>query len=303
MITTLGHYLEVVKENLKLDPSEKQEVLRELESHVEDRLQELRESGLSEEEAATSCLGLLGSAKLVARKLYEAHSQGTWKQTLLASMPHLLFGLLFALNWWQDIGWLLIAIVLIIGIALYGWWHSKPSWLFPWLGYSLVPLVAAGLLLLYLPRVWSWLVVLLYIPLVLWLVGSIIVQTIKRDWLYSTLMLLPVPIILGWVLIAGSGEKFPESSLERLQNFAPWIAVSFLILGVTVAIFIRLRQRLLKVAALLILGLLTLVMVAYCAKGILNLPAFLLLTILMLSLFLVPSLVERKLRYSRAGVG
>ncbi len=303
MITTLGHYLEVVKENLKLDPSEKQEILRELESHVEDRLQELRESGLSEEEAATSCLGLLGSAKLVARKLYEAHSQGTWKQTLLASMPHLLFGLLFALNWWQDIGWLLIAIVLIIGIALYGWWHSKPSWLFPWLGYSLVPLVAAGLLLLYLPRVWSWLVVLLYIPLVLWLVGSIIVQTIKRDWLYSTLMLLPVPIILGWVLIAGSGEKFPESSLERLQNFAPWIAVSFLILGVTVAIFIRLRQRLLKVAALLILGLLTLVMVAYCAKGILNLPAFLLLTILMLSLFLVPSLVERKLRYSRAGVG
>ncbi len=303
MITTLGHYLEVVKENLKLDPSEKQEVLSELESHFEDRLQELRESGLSEEEAATSCLGLFGSAKLVARKLYEAHSQGTWKQTLLASMPHLLFGLLFALNWWQDIGWLLIAIVLIIGIALYGWWHSKPSWLFPWLGYSLVPLVAAGLLLLYLPRAWSWLVVLLYIPLVLWLVGSIIVQTIKRDWLYSTLMLLPVPVILGWVLITGSGEKFPESSLERLQNFAPWIAVSFLILGATVAIFIRLRQRLLKVAALLILGLLTLVMVAYCAKGILSLPTFLLLTMLMLSLFLVPSLVERKLRYSRAGVG
>ena len=303
MATVLGHYLETVKDNLKLDPSEKKDVLNELESHLEDRFEELKEAGLSEEEAATSCLGLLGSAKLVARKLYEAHSHGTWKQTLLASMPHLLFGLLFALNWWQDIGWLLVSLVLVIGIALYGWRHSRPTWLFPWLGYSLVPLVAAGLLLLYLPKVWSWLAILLYVPLVLWLIGSIIIQTLKRDWLYSTLMLLPVPVILSWILVAGSGEKFPESSLERLQGFASWIAVSFLTLGATVAIFIRLRQRLLKVAALLVLGLLTLVMVAYCAKGMLSLPTFLLLTILMLSLFLTPSLVERKIRYGRVGVG
>ena len=301
MITVLGHYLEIVRDNLKLDPQEKQEVLHELESHIEDRYQEFKEAGLSEEEAAHNCLGLLGSAKLVARNLYEAHSQGTWKQTLLASMPHLLFGLLFALRWWRDVGWLLVTLVLAVSIVLYFRWRTRPTWLFPWLGYSLVPLVAAGLLLLYLPRVWSWLAIVLYIPLVLWLVGSIVIQTIKRDWLYSTLMLLPVPVILSWVLATGSGENFPESTLERLNYFAPWIATSFLFLGAAVAVFIRTRQRMLKVTTLLILGFLTLVSVAYYARGMLNLPSFLLLTILMLSLFLIPSWVERKIKYSADG--
>ena len=57
-------------------------------------------------------------------------------------MPHLLFGLLFALRWWQDVGWLLVALVLAVSIVLYLRWRTHPTWLFPWLGYSLVPLVA-----------------------------------------------------------------------------------------------------------------------------------------------------------------
>ncbi len=299
MITLLGQYLEEVKGDLRLDPEVEQEVLRELESHIEDRFEELREAGLSEEEAASNCLGLLGSARIVARKLYEAHSQGTWKQTILAATPHLLFALLFALNWWHDIGWLLITLILVSGMALYGWRHSKPLWLFPWLGYSLVPLIAAGLILLYLPKVWSWLAILFYIPSVLWLVGSIILQTTKRDWLYSSLMLLPIPIIIGWVLVAGSGERFPLSTLERLNELAPWIATSFLALGITVAVFIRLRRRLLKVSTLLVMGSLSLLMVAYCSQGMLGLPSFLLLIILMLCLFLIPCLVERRIKYRR----
>ncbi len=40
-------------------------------------------TALSEEEASENCLGVLGSAKLVARQLYETHSQGTWGQRLL----------------------------------------------------------------------------------------------------------------------------------------------------------------------------------------------------------------------------
>lgn len=301
MATAINRYLAIVRDNLRLVPSAKQEVLSELESHIEDRFEELREKGLSDEEAAKSCIGLLGSAKMVARQIYEAHSQGSWKQTLLASMPHLLFALLFALNWWQDIGWLLIAPILVVGIAIYGWRHNKPTWLFPWLGYSLVPLIAAGLLLLYLPRGWSWLAILLYIPLVLWLVGSIIIQTLKRDWLYSTLMLLPVPVILSWFLAVWSVEGFPQSSLQRLQDFAPGIGLSFLALAATAAIFIRLRQRALKVTALLTSGLLTLVMVAYYAEGRLSLIAFLILILLMVSLFLIPPWMERGIGYGDEG--
>jgi MFS family permease len=299
VVTELNHYLDSVRDNLRLDLSSEREVTSELETHIEDRLQELRQAGLSEEEAANTCVKLLGSAKLVARQIYEAHSQGTWRQALLASMPHLLFGLLFALNWWQGIGWLLVMLVLVLSVAVYGWWHGKPAWLFSWLGYSLLPVVVAGLLLLYLPKGWSWVAILLYIPLALWLLYRITVQTIKRDWLYSSLMLFPVPIILGWFLAVQLEGRFPEFSVERLHDLAPWIGLSFLALAVTAATFIRLRQRWLKVTVLFISGLLTLIMAACYAEGRLGLSTFLVLILVLLSLFLTPALLERKIRYYR----
>jgi len=285
VVTELNHYLDSVRDNLRLDLSSEREVTSELETHIEDRLQELRQAGLSEEEAANTCVKLLGSAKLVARQI--------------ASMPHLLFGLLFALNWWQGIGWLLVMLVLVLSVAVYGWWHGKPAWLFSWLGYSLLPVVVAGLLLLYLPKGWSWVAILLYIPLALWLLYRITVQTIKRDWLYSSLMLFPVPIILGWFLAVQLEGRFPEFSVERLHDLAPWIGLSFLALAVTAATFIRLRQRWLKVTVLFISGLLTLIMAACYAEGRLGLSTFLVLILVLLSLFLTPALLERKIRYYR----
>jgi len=298
MVTELSHYLDSVRDNLRLDPLSERKVTNELEAHIEDRLQELRQSGLSEEEAANACVKLLGSAKMVARQIYEAHSQGTWRQALLASMPHLLFGLLFTLNWWQGISWLLVMLVLVLSMAIYGWWHGKPAWLFPWLGYSLLPVVVAGLLLLYLPKGWSWVAILLYIPLALCLLYRITVQTIKRDWLYSSLMLFPAPIILGWLLAVQLEGRFPEFSVERLHDLAPWIGLSFLALAVTAAAFIRLRRRWLKVTVLFISGLLTLIMAACYADGRLGLSTFLVLILALLGLFLTPALLERKIRSS-----
>ena len=298
MTTVLSHYLDNVRENLRLDVSSEREVIHELETHIEEELQELKEAGLSEEEAASTCLSLLGSAKLVARQIYEAHSQGTWSQALLAAMPHLLFGLLFALNWWRGIGWLLGMLVLVLSMAVYGWWRGKPAWLFPWLGYSLLPVAVAGLLLLYLPEGLAWVAILLYIPMALWLLYSITVQTIKRDWLYSSLMLFPLPIIIGWFLAVEPVDKFSEYWLQRVQDFAPWIGLSFLALAVTVATFVRLRKRWLKVSVLVVSGLITLTMIAYYTGGRLSIPAFLILIVVMLLLLLSPALVERTLKHT-----
>jgi len=298
MLTVLSHYLDSVKENLRLDHSSQREVIQELEAHIEDEVQDLRESGLSEEEAASTCLTLLGSAKMVARQIYEAHSQGSWTQALLAATPHLLFALLFVLNWWQGVGWLLGMLALVLVMAVYGWWRGKPAWLFPWLGYSLVPVVAAALLLLYLPRSWSWVAILFYLPLALWLLYAITVQTIKRDWLYTSLMLLPVPTIVGWFLAIEPINQLPEDWLQRMQDFAPWIGLTFLALGVTVATFIRLRKRWLRVSVLVVSGLITLTMVAYYTEGRLSITAFLILMVVMLLVLLSPSLVERTVRHS-----
>jgi hypothetical protein len=283
---------------MRLDLSVAGEVIHELETHIEEEVQELREAGLSEEEAANACLGLLGSARLVAHQIYEAHSQGTWSQALLAAMPHLLFGLLFVLNWWRGIGWLLGMLVLVLSTAVYGWWRGKPAWLFPWLGYSLLPVVAAGLLLLYLPEGWSWVAIVIYLPLALWLLYSITVKTVKRDWLYTSLMLLPVPTIIGWFLAVEPVNQFPEHWLQRIQEFAPWMGLTFLALGVTVATFIRLRKRWLRVSVLVMSGLLTLTMVAYYTEGRLSMPALLILIVVMLLLLLSPAFLERTLKHT-----
>jgi len=297
--TALSHYLDSVRQNLRLDRSLEREVIQELETHIEDELQELKESGLSEEEATHTCLTLLGSAKLVARQIYEAHSQGTWRQTLFASTPHLLFAFLFALNWWQGIGWLAVTLGLILSIAICGWWRGRPVWLFPWLGYSLIPVIVAGILLIYLPRGWSWLAIVVYVPLALWLICLVAIQTIKRDWLYITLTLLPIPIIIGWFLAVGKEGQLLALSLDQIQQSARWIGLSFLALGATVAAFVRLRQRWLKVMLLFVSGFLTLIMVVCYAGGRLSLTAFLVLTFFMLGLLLVPALLERRLRRSR----
>ena len=289
----LSDYLNTIRHNLRLDNIAEGEVLRELRAHIEDKLEELKEKGLSEEEAAKVCLKVMGSAKLVARQLYEAHSQGTWKQTLLAAIPHLLFALLFALSWWPVIGWLLLILTLIFGVAIYGWWRRRPTWYFSWLGYSLLPVILAGLAVFYLPPGWKWIAIIIYIPLAAFLIYHITVQTIKRDWLYSSLMLIPVPIVAAWFLVVGYEGKL---GIDYLRYFGPPIGLSFLIMAISVAFFIRLRRRVLKMAMLLISAFLALALVLYYAEGRLGLPAFIILLVLILGLFVVPAILEHRIK-------
>jgi MFS family permease len=297
--TAVSQYLDDVRHNLRLDLASEREVIRELQTHIEDKVAEMKADGLSEEEATKLCLRVFGSAKLVARQIYEAHSQGSWQQALMASLPHFLFALLFILNWWQGIGWLGVTLGLILSTALYGWWRGRPIWLFPWLGYALIPVIVAGILLIYLPVGWAWLAIVVYVPLALWLICFVAIQTIKRDWLYIALTLLPIPIIIGWFLATTSEDQLLALSLEQIQQSARWIGLTFLALGATVAAFVRLRQRWLKVTLLVVSGFLTLIMVACYAGGRLSLPAFLALNLVMLGLLLVPALLERRLRRSR----
>ncbi|MBI4284559.1 MAG: hypothetical protein HY670_01490 [Chloroflexi bacterium] len=290
-------YLAIIRDNLRLEYATKMEILRELRAHIEDKLEELKQAGFSEEEATRSCLKLLGSAKSVARQIYEAHSQGTWRQTMLAATPHLLFALLFALNWWQVPGWRLVALALILITAIYGWWHGKPTWLFPWLGCTLMPVVLAGVALFYLPVGWSWIVIILYIPLALWLFCHLAVQAIRRDWLYGSLILLPAPVIAGWFLAATAEGRFPGFGFENPHYFAPWIGLTFLVLGLTVGLFVRLRQRWLKGTVLFLSGVLTVALVAFYNGGKLGLPTFLFLVLASAGLFLAPALLERGVRH------
>jgi hypothetical protein len=296
MTPELIQYLENIKYRSRLSPPDETGVMSELEAHIEDKLQELKKSGLTEAEAMQACLGQMGGSELIARRIYEAYSQGSWKQVLLASMPHLLFGLLFVLNCWHYVGWLTLGLLLTLATTVYGWWHGKPAWVFSWLGYTLLPVLTVGLLLLYLPGLWSLLTLLIYFPLALWWLFRLIIHTTKKDWLFSSIMLMPLPIVIGWFLAVSPAGKFNETSLQRLNNFAPWIGLSFIALALTIAVFIRLRQRALRVSLLAASGLLTLTLVVYDSTGRLNTLSFLGLVLVMWGVLLVPPVLERYLR-------
>lgn len=297
MTPELIQYLTKIADSAKLTDSDKPEVIGELKAHIEDKLEELTGSGLSEEEAVRVCLRQMGSDKLVARQIYEAYSQGSWTQVLMASLPHLLFGALFVLNWWHYPGWLTVVLLLFLAITVYAWWRGKPAWIFSWLGYTMLPVLGVGVALLYLPAGWwSLLMVPVYFLLALWWLFRIFVQTTKRDWLFCSLALLPLPIIVGWFLAISPNGKLTALSVERINNLAPFIGLSFMALALTIAAFIRLRQRWLRMSLMAASGLSTLALVAYYSTGGLNTPTFLGLVLVMWGVFLIPPLLERSLR-------
>ncbi len=299
--TIISEYLKSVKSNLRLEPLAEKEVLNELANHIEDEVSALKLRGLRHEDAESVCLNLLGSARTVAKMIYEAHSQGTWKQALMSSLPHILFGIVFILNWWQGITSVLIVLMVILATAVYGWWHGHSTWLFPWLGYSLLPVLAAGLSLLYLPSGFSWIAILVYIPLALWLIFRVVTQTIKKDWLYLSLMLLPLPVIIAWFAVTEVKSITDFRSLMDIFSFGPWLGLSFLCLGFGVVTFVRIRRRWLKVAVLFMTGIITLILVTGYAWGKISTVNFLLLLIFTSSIFLVPALLENGVKSGKWG--
>ena len=302
MTPELAQYLEQIRQDAKLDGAEESGVLNELEAHIEDRVEELTRSGLSQEEALRTCLDQMGNTRVVARQIYEAHSQGTWKQVLLAVLPHLIFGLLFALNWWSYPGWLAFFLLLTLATVIYGWWHGKPNWIFSWLGASLIPVLALGILLLYLPRIWTLLTLIFYFPLTLWWVFRIMVETTRRDWIFGSMAFVPIPIIGGWYLAVMPEFQVTPDTFALLEHYAPWIALSFLLLAIIIAAIIRIRRRSLRIAFMIASGVLTLSWLGYYFVGGLGTTTFIGLMLVMWGVFLFPPLMEKLIRKGRASL-
>jgi len=282
-VSSISHYLNRFKASLQIDRTIRDGVAQELYTHLEEKTQELEEKGLSREEASKIAVQSLGSPELIAQQIYETHAQGSWKEALLSASPHLLVALLFTSYYWQNIVYVSIILALTVGIAIYGWHRGKPIWLFPWLGYYLMPVVVTGILLLSLPQGWGWIAALIYIPLALFVFIHIVRQTARRDWLYASLMLAPMLVTFSWFSSLGRGNELLASDwIARLQTNALWIVISFIALaGATIA-FIRLKPRRHKIISLLIPPLVILLSVTMASRGNINSWGWL---ILLFSLF------------------
>lgn len=301
------HYLEGIKSKLRLNSSQERDILRELYTHLEERIQELEEEGLSKEEATKTAIQSFGSDEAVARQMNLTHGSGSWREAFWAATPHILFAFLFAARLWENAAWLFIILGLILGISIYGWCHSKPVWLFPWLGYSLLPVLLVGLFFLSVigqslsrspeglgANWWAVVALLFYFPLALWLIISIAIQTIRRDWILSSLATLPLPALLGWFLaVQGEGANL-EYSKQHLSQLSPSIALSLLTLAAIVALFVRIHQRFLKTGALLSAGFLILAILTRSTGENLAPATLVLLILATLVLLLAPAVLERK---------
>lgn len=287
-------YFDSLKQQLRLNPTVRDEFLREVQGHVEDREREFQEAGLSQKRARERAIRLLGSPKILARQIYSVYSQGSWSQAMFCALPHFIIAALFALQWWHHTFMLVLAVLVIIASVLVGWLRGKPNWLFPWLGYILLPVIAGGVLLLYLPSKWLWFAALAYLPLVILILVFTTRQALKRDWMFVTLMLLPFPIAVGWMLPLINGADYVL--FEHLGKYQPWIALSFAAMALGVTIFVRARSRWAKGVVLTIIQVAVLLALAVAGNSAIGLWGWILLFLFSLSLFIIPALLEKRLR-------
>ena len=286
-------YLNIVKNTLKLDIVTKNDVVKELTTHIEDKAQDLKEHGCGDREAIEVATELLGSPQMIAKQIYEVYSQGSCKEALFAASPHFFIAIIFALQIWDNPLWLPALFLFITAVAIYGWFHEQPPWLFPWLGYCLVPVVIAGILLMYLPGSWAWIAFIPYAMLALWLLAVVAKQTVKKDWLLLSLTLLPVPIVVAWLLVLYL--KYDIIKSELLYSTSPWISLSFIILSFTVFFFIRMRQRWVKAGTLLMPEILLLLLVIFTGEGVINFWGALAVICIALAVLFSPAVIERRI--------
>ncbi len=307
MLTEAKKRLDKARAHLKLDPTSEKEVLCELYTHFEDRVEELEASGLSEEEAVPVAAREFGSLKAVTGELTEAHSKDNWPQALMAALPHVLFSLLFALHLWSNIGWLAVIILSVVGVVVYGWRHNRPTWFFTWLGYALIPLLGVGLIILdqaleggsFAASWWLWLAATAYFSAVGVLLGIIMAHILKRDWLLGSLSVLPFLGVIGWFLTAQWRKELLQDGGGTFYGLEPWMVMSFLTLAGIVALFTQLRKRWLKLGVLLIAGLIVLIMMVLASMGSIGLFNIAVLALVAFVVLLGPAVMERRMGQRR----
>ena len=299
-------YLNKVRERLYLEPVAERQVMCEVYSYFEERISELTEAGYSEEEAVRLAIKSFGRPKEVARLMHEAHNQRCWGEALLAALPHFVVAIIFGFGLWYHL-WIPVILAPIAAVTIWGWWQGKPFWIYPWIGYSLIPLLVAGyflvsvvnrtMLKLFLGGASSVDVMILLVILLFYSVSALVItataiRVVKRDWMLTSLMLFPLPVVGGWMITRDKAIGLASGSSEALHSLDLRMAWALVTLGLATVIFLRLKHRSHKLGALVVATLLAFILVWHTTGQPLSLPSLLLTGILLGFFFLVPAIAE-----------
>ena len=316
MAVEFTDYLRSLARRLHLEPGEEQDIILELEGHLEDKVADLESRGLDRDVASRIAVQDMGAPEAVASGMYKVHSPGVWRDVTLATIPHFLLAALFALHLWSH--YFLVAL-LLIGIALVTWrnWRAgNPSkWSYSWMGYTLAAPTISWLLSLITLAYGGWtlvttgslpfnviLFVLLigYVPFSMWIVFGVVRKVMRRDWLLASLTALPFPFLTSWVLFLNWQGGLWSDHAERMQSSDTARAFIFLALAVTTAVFLKVGPRLIRIG---LLTLITAILVAITAASLpvsLSGLAILLMIVASVVFLLSPAMLESRLnhRYS-----
>lgn len=306
-------YLYDVRSHLRLDSVTEKQVIDELCTYFQEKLAELRQRGVPESAASRMAIESCGRARVVARLMYEAYSKGSWHDVVMASLPHLVIAGMFVSHLWDHLPAAPLFLIAVACVTFFGWWHGKPNWLYSWIGYSLIPVVVSGYMsfpafrqtissLLEgegVPIVLTLLLALLcalFIFLV-WIIIRAVVRAVKRDWILASLMLLPLPVLGSWLFNIEQHGGLLSTNRIALHQWDASMALAFAVLGATAATFIRVRQRFLKIAAVVAVGSIVFTAVGSNLLGFFYPPA---LFILMLIFLVAPALLEARLGHGES---
>ena len=316
----INNYLNSLARRLHLDPNREQEILEELQGHIEDKAAELEAEGIDRETALAVAVEEMGAPRHIASRMYAVHSTtGVWRDVVLAMVPHFLLAALFALHLWSH--YFLVSVVLV-GIAFVTWrnWRAgKPSqWSYTWLGYTLAAPAISWLLSLITLSYGGWtlltkgqlpfniaLFFLLvgYVPFSMWIVFNVVSKIAKRDWLLVSLTALPFPFLTSWVLFLNWSGGLWSDHAERIQQTDTARAFIFLALAVTTAVFLKVGPRLLRIGLLALITSILIVITALSLPVDLGFVAVGLMILASVAFLLSPAVLEAQAnRRARLGV-
>ena len=308
MVPELVRYLEDLSLHLRLNPLRERQVIREMYTHLEDRVRDLEERGQSRQEAVAEATNKFGKPVAVAQELSHVHSDRSWGNAALAAAPYVGVFFLFALHAWQSLPWLCVFLSVSVGTTLAGWWRGKPQWMYPWAGFSLLIPMVTGIIAIGAAwqegaaflrgegmgvPAWALLGLLAYIPFSLWMLISVMLKVIRFDWLMASLMLLPFPILVRWMLslqFEGSALAYNRTAFDPDADLI--VALVFLVLAALPVLFVRVLHRPAKIAALVLVTPPSFIIAAYNTPGNSDFWALTLFAILALLVLLLPAFLD-----------
>ena len=307
----VANYLHAMARRLHLDPAEQDEIIHELETHLEDKAAELETQGVDHDTAEARAVQEMGAPGEVARGMYEVHSTGVWRDVLLATIPHFLLASLFALHLWSHYFLVSLLLIAIVFVTWRNWRAGSPSkWSYSWMGYSLAAPALSWLLSLITLGYGAWtllttgqlpfnvvffFLLIGYIPFSMWIMASVILKMVKRDWLLASLTALPFPFLTSWVLFLNWQGGLWSDHAERMQDSDTARAFIFLAMAVTTAVFLKVGPRLLRIGLLTVATSILVVITAASLPVSLNTMAVVLMIVASLAFLLSPAVLESKI--------